>query len=106
MAFQNSLSGRMEELRFPSLRSPEHDSFPSNGPPSSRGDGSFFPSGNNDNRSSLQRRFTTDASKMSLSRPFGAQGQFNNNIPQPVRTRSSHPCVESLKDVIELETLL
>ena len=88
MAFQNSLSGRMEELRFPSLRSPDTDSFPSNGPATSRGEGSFFPTNGNDTRGGLQRRFTTDASKMSLSRPFGAQS-FNNQ-PQPVRMILRH----------------
>lgn len=74
MAFPNSLSGRMEELRFPSLRSPDSDSFANNATPT-RGDTSYFSTvaSSNDSRGSLQRRFTTDSSKMSQAKPFGAQ---------------------------------
>ena len=83
MAFQNSLSGRMEELRFPALRSPEHDTFPPNGPATARPESGFFGAqGSGDARISLQRRFTTDASKMSLARPFGG-AQFGG-MPQTV----------------------
>ena len=76
MAFPNTLSGRMEELRFPSLRSPDTESpFGANGA-STRDQNPFFPSmhtSSNDARASLQRRFTTDSSKMPMARPFGQQ---------------------------------
>lgn len=75
----------MEELRFPSLRSPDHDTFPTTGPQRSRPESGFFSSNGNDARASLQRRFTTDASKMSLARPFG--NQYGNMQPG---VRASH----------------
>ncbi|RMZ83983.1 hypothetical protein DV737_g1341, partial [Chaetothyriales sp. CBS 132003] len=73
MSFSNRLSERMEELRFPNIRSPELDSF-SNGSTAGRGD-SYFSAlpPTNDPRGSLQRRFTTDSSKISMARPFGSQ---------------------------------
>jgi hypothetical protein len=68
MAFTNGLSERMGELRFPNPKSPNED-VPYSGyvsPP--RGQNPFFspfqPS-TSDGRGSLQRRFTTDSSKMS-----------------------------------------
>lgn len=76
MAFSsNRLSERMEELRFPSLRSPEHDSSFGNGAGPGRVDSSYFANmpQSNDARVSLQRRFTTDSSKTSMSRPFSSQ---------------------------------
>jgi hypothetical protein len=74
MAFPNSLSGRMDELRFLPLRSPDADTS-LNGSTPVRGDSSYFStmSPSNDARASLQRRFTTDSSKMSISSPFGPQ---------------------------------
>lgn len=78
MAFANRLSERMEELRYPSVRSPNEES-PYNtltSPP--RADNSFFSAFQQptvDSRGSLQRRFTTDSSKIS-----GAFGQgYNSN---------------------------
>jgi hypothetical protein len=65
----------MEELRFPNLRSPETDSpYNSNGT-SNREQNTYFSNlhSSNDARTSLQRRFTTDSSKMSGARPFGQQ---------------------------------
>ena len=75
MAFHNSLTGRLEELRYPSLRSPEADSSFTTGAATSRPESSYFStmSSSNDARTNLQRRFTTDSSKMSLAKPFGAQ---------------------------------
>ncbi|RMZ79770.1 hypothetical protein DV738_g3205, partial [Chaetothyriales sp. CBS 135597] len=69
----NRLSERMEELRFPSIRSPDLDSF-TNGTNPGRAD-SYFSAlpPINDPRASLQRRFTTDSSKISMARPFGSQ---------------------------------
>ncbi|KAL3481121.1 armadillo-type protein [Aspergillus californicus] len=68
MAFKNGLSERLDELRFPSPRSPPSEShFP--GYSSLSPNNSNFtlpfsrPSG--DVRANLQRRFTTDASKLS-----------------------------------------
>ena len=87
MAFKNGLSERLDELRFPSPRSPPSESpFPgytalSPGQPNlvsalSR------PSG--DVRSNLHRRFTTDSSKVSswnyANQPDGASQQ----VPDPL----------------------
>ena len=75
MAFSGGLNERMGELRFPNVRSPNEE-FPYSGytsPP--RGQNSFFSSfqqSSNDTRSSLQRRFTTDSSRGSVS-AFGSQ---------------------------------
>ncbi|KKK24846.1 RNA-binding protein [Aspergillus ochraceoroseus] len=68
MAFKNGLSERLDELRFPSPRSPPSETpFPGYNP-LSPGHSTFVsafsrPSG--DVRGNLQRRFTTDASKLS-----------------------------------------
>src|ERR1700761_5648456 len=79
MAFANRLSERMEELRFPSVRSPNEESPYSSFTTPPRADNSFFatfqqPSA--DSRGSLQRRFTTDSGKIT-----GGFGQgYNSNI--------------------------
>ncbi|KIX09150.1 uncharacterized protein Z518_00228 [Rhinocladiella mackenziei CBS 650.93] len=76
MAFSNTLSGRMEELRFPSLRSPDTESPFNSNASSTRDQNPFFSNihtSSNDARASLQRRFTTDSSKMPVARPFGQQ---------------------------------
>lgn len=69
MAFKHGLSERLDELRFPSPRSPPSEStFPGYGPlsPGHSNFSSAFsrPSGG-DVRANLQRRFTTDSSKLS-----------------------------------------
>lgn len=81
MAFSNPLSGRMEELRFPNLRSPDTEVFSPNST-AVRDQNSYFAypqNSSNDARASLQRRFTTDSSKMSASRPFGQQYSSMNS---------------------------
>ena len=69
MAFKNGLSERLDELRFPSPRSPPSSEIPFPGYSSlSPGHSNFvsaFPRATGDVRSNLQRRFTTDASKLS-----------------------------------------
>jgi hypothetical protein len=91
MAFSNALSGRMEELRFASLRSPELESpFNSNGA-AAREQNPYFSSvhaSSNDARASLQRRFTTDSSKMPVARPFGQQYSTIN----PAAVRHAYLC--------------
>jgi hypothetical protein len=86
MAFTNGLSERMGELRFPNPKSPNED-VPYSGyvsPP--RGQNPFFspfqPSAS-DGRGSLQRRFTTDSSKMS-SLSLSSMGGQN---PQLVKSQ-------------------
>ncbi|KAK5101414.1 hypothetical protein LTS08_005021 [Lithohypha guttulata] len=72
MAFSNALSGRVEDLRFlrPNSDSLNELSFSSN--LSSKRD--LAPFYSSDVRSSLQRRFTTDSSKLGLNRAsFGQQ---------------------------------
>jgi hypothetical protein len=87
MAFSGGLNERMEELRFPNGRSP-NDEYAYSGfasPP--RGQNSFFSSfqpSSNDVRTSLQRRFTTDSSKISGS-AFGSQfPQLNSDYATAV----------------------
>lgn len=91
MAFTNGLSERMGELRFPNPKSP-NDEVPFSGyasPP--RGQNSFFSpfqpstSTSSDIRGSLQRRFTTDSSKMSSLSSLGGQ---NSQMVKPHFTAS------------------
>lgn len=80
MAYSNALNGRMEELRFPSVR-PTSDSLNDmsfSGNLASKRDSNPFYTGlgpaTTEVRGSLQRRFTTDSSKLSLGRAsFGQQ---------------------------------
>ncbi|PKX89731.1 putative RNA-binding protein [Aspergillus novofumigatus IBT 16806] len=68
MAFKNGLSERLDELRFPSPRSPPSEStFPgySSLSPGHTNFVSAFPRPSGDVRANLQRRFTTDSSKLS-----------------------------------------
>ena len=82
MAYHNSLSGRMEELRFPAVRSPGDESAFSNGNGAGRGDNPYFTSPA-DSRSNLQRRFTADSSKMSMNRSsFGGAAYPPVNVQQ------------------------
>ena len=80
MAFKNGLSERLDELRFPSPRSPSDTPFPAYSALVSPGGHSNFinplsrpPT---DVRSNLQRRFTTDSSKLS------SWNYLNQNSPQ------------------------
>lgn len=90
----NGLNGRMEELRFshPNIRSAEVEAPFSVTMNSSRDSNPFFtalPSGN-DIRGTLQRRFTTDSSKLPMGRNSGQQyAGFNSNT---VRVSKRH-CV-------------
>lgn len=76
MAFTNGLSERMGELRFPNPKSPTDDAPFSAYVSPPRGQSSFFspfqPSPT-DSRGNLQRRFTTDSSKMSSLSSMGGQ---------------------------------
>ena len=80
MAYSNGLTGRMEELRFPVLRSPEVESPYTNGSAGSRDSNPFFTMQNaaNDARGSLQRRFTADSGKAAGARPFSQYTQTNS----------------------------
>ncbi|OAX77995.1 hypothetical protein ACJ72_07700, partial [Emergomyces africanus] len=84
MAFKNGLSERLEELRFSSPRSPPSDSPFSSYPSPTRGGHqatsyiSAFQPPSSDVRANLQRRFTTDASKLS------SWPAFNNTQPLPM----------------------
>ena len=89
----------MEELRFPNPRSPNEE-FPYSGytsPP--RGQNSFFSSfqqSNNDARSNLQRRFTTDSSKATGS-SFGSQyPQLKSDYSATVGADLSFPVADLL----------
>ena len=67
MAFKHGLSERLDELRFPSPRSPPSDSTFPGYSPLSPGTSNFtgFSRPITDVRANLQRRFTTDSSKLS-----------------------------------------
>ncbi|KAB8212453.1 hypothetical protein BDV34DRAFT_208221 [Aspergillus parasiticus] len=68
MAFKNGLSERLDELRFPSPRSPTSESpFPGYNSisPGHSNLASAFSRPSGDVRANLQRRFTTDSSKLS-----------------------------------------
>ncbi|KAL2821745.1 hypothetical protein BDW59DRAFT_174097 [Aspergillus cavernicola] len=68
MAFKNGLSERLDELRFPSPRSPPSETpFPgyTSLSPNNSNFVSAFSRPSGDVRGNLQRRFTTDASKLS-----------------------------------------
>lgn len=78
MAFSNALNGRMEELRFPNvnMRPSENDGVFSATISNKRDSNPFYPTvgpSAPDVRGSLQRRFTTDSSKLSLGRSSFSQ---------------------------------
>ena len=75
MAFNNSLTSRLDDLRsknLPATSSENHSGYTT----PSRYSGSFMTSHSqpsSDTRASLQRRFTTDLGKMSTLTPIGQQ---------------------------------
>ncbi|KAJ5178787.1 hypothetical protein N7492_001997 [Penicillium capsulatum] len=90
MAFKNGLSERLDELRFPSPRSPPSEStFPGYNPlsPGHSNFGSAFSRPSSDVRANLQRRFTTDSSKFSSSWNYLNQGA--SPMPDPLDLLSS-----------------
>ncbi|EXJ92260.1 hypothetical protein A1O3_00810 [Capronia epimyces CBS 606.96] len=98
MAWSNTLSGRMEELRFPSLRSPDPEGPLSPNASTARDQNPFFAnihSSSNDARASLQRRFTTDSSKMPVARPFGQQ--YTAITPSVAKNKQIYEDIQSAK---------
>lgn len=84
MAFKNGLSERLDELRFPSPRSPPSEStFPgySSLSPGHSNLNSAISRPSGDVRANLQRRFTTDSSKFSSSWNYLSQGPAQNQDP-------------------------
>lgn len=77
MAYNNAITSRLDELRSRNPPSTTAGSESSSGYTTpARYSGSFMPSHSqsvNDNRASLQRRFTTDLSKMPNLTPIGQQ---------------------------------
>ncbi|CAI7667136.1 unnamed protein product [Penicillium manginii] len=91
MAFKNGLSERLDELRFPSPRSPPSESaFPgyTSLSPGHSNLAPGFSRPNSDVRANLQRRFTTDSSKFSSSWNYLNQG--STPMPDPLDLLSSH----------------
>lgn len=82
MAFKHGLSERLDELRFPSPRSPPSDSTFPGYSPLSPGTSNFtgFSRPITDVRANLQRRFTTDSSKLS-SWSYLSQGASQEHDP-------------------------
>ncbi|CEJ56650.1 hypothetical protein PMG11_02851 [Penicillium brasilianum] len=90
MAFKNGLSERLDELRFPSPRSPPSESvFPgyTSLSPGHSNFGSGFSRPSGDVRANLQRRFTTDSSKLSSSWNYLNPGA--TQLPDPLDLLSS-----------------
>lgn len=90
MAFKNGLSERLDELRFPSPRSPPSESvFPgyTSLSPGHSNFGSGFSRPSGDVRANLQRRFTTDSSKLSSSWNYLSPG--STQLPDPLDLLSS-----------------
>lgn len=84
MAFKNGLSERLDELRFPSPRSPPSESaFPGHSSlsPSHSNLNSAFSRPSGDVRANLQRRFTTDSSKFSSSWNYLSRGPGQSQDP-------------------------
>lgn len=89
MAFKNGLSERLDELRFPSPRSPPSEfAFPgySSLSPGHSNFVSAFPRPSGDIRANLQRRFTTDSSKFSS---WNYLNQGPTQMPDPLDLLSS-----------------
>ncbi|KAJ5167722.1 Armadillo-like helical [Penicillium canariense] len=90
MAFKNGLSERLDELRFPSPRSPPSESvYPgySSLSPGHSNFGSPFSRPSGEVRANLQRRFTTDSSKFPSSWNYLNQGAAQ--LPDPLDLLSS-----------------
>ncbi len=88
MAYNNPITTRLDGLRSRNPPSTTAGSESSSGYTTpSRYSGSFMPSHSqsaNDNRASLQRRFTTDLSKMPNLTPIGQQpAQFTESADAP-----------------------
>ena len=100
MAFKNGLNERLDELRFPSPRSPTSESpFPgytslSPGQPNLASAFSSRPSG--DVRANLQRRFTTDSSKLSSWSYLNQQPSGPPQVSDPLDLLSSVSWTTSL----------
>lgn len=93
MAFKNGLSERLDELRFGSPRSPPSES-PFSGysslSPSQSSFMSSFQRPSNDVRANIQRRFTTDASKLSSwSSSWNPFSQQTSPLPDSLDLLSS-----------------
>lgn len=91
MAFKNGLSERLDELRFPSPRSPPSESvFPgyTSLSPGHSNFGSGFSRPSGDVRANLQRRFTTDSSKLTSSWNYLNPGG-TAQLPDPLDLLSS-----------------
>ena len=93
MALNNSITGRLGDLRYRNNPIPPGESQSGNNTPS-RYSGSFMnsfsqPAG--DARASLQRRFTTDLTKMQSVGPIGQQpAQVAEQVETPITVRLDH----------------
>ena len=78
MAFKSGLSERLDELRFPSPRSPPSESpytgYTTMAPAGHPNMASAFSRPSGDVRANLHRRFTTDSSKLSSWNYFSQSG--------------------------------
>ncbi len=75
MAYNNGFGDRIDDLRFRNPQSPRDESYSGYNSPR-RVNGGYMAThsqSSNDTRASLQRRFTTDSSKMPTMTPIGQQ---------------------------------
>lgn len=110
MAFKNGLSERLDELRFPSPRSPPSESaLPGYNPlsPGHSNLNSAFPRASGDVRANLQRRFTTDSSKFSSSWNYLSQGPGQSQDPLDLLSSvSTSICFLVIRALLPLSCLL
>lgn len=97
MAYNNPIATRLDGLRSRNPPSTTAGSETSSGYTTpSRYSGSFMPSHSqsaNDNRASLQRRFTTDLSKMPNITPIGQQpAQIQESVDAPNTVSQFYTC--------------
>lgn len=96
MAFKSGLSERLDELRFPSPRSPPSESpytgYTTMAPAGHPNMASAFSRPSGDVRANLHRRFTTDSSKLSSWNHFSQPG----NTPHVTDPQELVPSVSRL----------
>lgn len=83
MAYNNGFGDRIDDIRFRHPQSPRDESYSGYNSPR-RANGGYMTThsqSSNDTRASLQRRFTTDSSKMPTLTPIGQQpGQVGEPV--------------------------
>lgn len=102
MAYNNGFGDRIDDIRYRHPQSPRDESYSGYNSPR-RVNGSYMTThsqSSNDTRASLQRRFTTDSSKMPTLTPIGQQpGQVGE--PMDLSSTVCHTTLPSLLSDIQ-----